>query len=314
MDFESNPGTDAGTAPAGSAADLLGEAPASAPAAAPADPAAPVDPAAPALDPDWYSSLSAETGENDAPSLRDWAKSAGVKDINGLAKIARDSMAALRDSGRVKVPGEQASEAEIAAFRSAIGVPDDPAGYVLPTIEGSDGKPVPLDEGLLGKLTPAAHKLGVPKAAYEGLVQEFVKLQLDELADTDRAQQDAAKAWADGLGAERTAKIAAVDSAARALELTRDDMTALRNSLGAAKALGILARIGEGMAEDVLLTGGSGRFGISGAEAAQEIERLKAQPGFYQKATMKGTPENARWNRLNDAVAAEEERQRRLGK
>ena len=147
-----------------------------------------------AADPDWYSNLSAES-EGDAASLRDWVKSIGVKDLNGLAKVARDNQVALRESGRVKMPGADAKPEEVAAWHKAIGVPDAPTGYELQGPVGEDGNPIPLNEALTGPLAASAHKLGIPKAALEGLVQDFVKAQQDEIFAADKAQKDAATAW-----------------------------------------------------------------------------------------------------------------------
>lgn len=261
-------------------------------------------------DPDWFGQLPAEA-EGDAPSLRDWAKAAGVKDIAGLAKMARDNMVALRDSGRVKMPGADAKPEEIAAWHKAIGVPDAPEGYELRGPVGEDGNPVPLNEGLLGPLAASAHKLGIPKTALEGLVQDFVKAQQDQIFAADTAQQQAAKDWLKAQGAEATAKLAAVDRAAEVLGLNRNDMVALRAALGAEKALPMLARIGEGLGEDRFVDGGRVRFGVSGAQAQVEYDRLKADPAWVTKATKPGTPENAHYNRLTAAIAEEAERKAR---
>lgn len=80
------------------------------------------------------------------------------------------------------------------------------------------------------------------------------------------------------------------------------DMTGLRAGLGADRALGLLAKLGAGMAEDVLITGGSNRFGVSGAEAQAEIDRLKSDDDF-QKKNIPGSPERTRWDRLNKQAA-----------
>jgi hypothetical protein len=80
-------------------------------------------------------------------------------------------------------------------------------------------------------------------------------------------------------------------------------MAGLRSGLGADRALGLLARLGAGMAEDVLITGGSNRFGVSGAEAQAELDRLKGDAEFVAKAMKAGTPERTRWERLNRQAA-----------
>ena len=120
-------------------------------------------------DPDWYNEISAESGQDGTPALRDWLKSAGIKDLDGLAKVARDNQKALRESGRVKIPGEGASEAEVSEWRKAIGVPDEPSGYRLPEFKDADGNPIEMNDDLLTVLADSAHKAGLPKAAYEAV-------------------------------------------------------------------------------------------------------------------------------------------------
>jgi hypothetical protein len=260
-----------------------------------------------AADAEWLAGLSAET-EGDKASLRDWAKAAGVKDLNGLAKIARDNQAALRDSGRVKIPGDGASAEEVSAWRSAIGVPETVEGYSLPQLQAEDGTVVPLDKGLIGALLPKALERGVPSALMNGLVEDFVQLQLDAVAKDDADQKSAAQAWVTQQGDQASAKLAAVDAAGRALGLQREEMIALRGALGSGRALDILSKLGEGMAEDVMITGGQGRFSVTGREAQAEINQMiakgKTDRSYALKVRTAGTPENERWNRLQGQAGA----------
>src|SRR5690606_21574553 len=99
-------------------------------------------------DTDGYEQVSAETGEGESASTRDWLKASGVKDINGLAKLARDNQRALRESGRIKVPGEGATDAEIAEFHKAIGVPEKPTDYAVPEFKDAAGNPIPINTAL----------------------------------------------------------------------------------------------------------------------------------------------------------------------
>lgn len=261
-------------------------------------------------DPDWYSNLSADA-DGDAASLRDWVKSIGVKDLNGLAKVARDNQVALRESGRVKMPGPDAKPEDVAAWHKAIGVPDAPTGYELQGPAGEDGNPIPLNEALTGPLAASAHKFGIPKAALEGLVKDFVKAQHDEIFAADKTQKDAAAAWFKAQGSEGTAKLAAIDRAADALGLSGKEVIAIRNALGSEKALPLLARLGENMGEDRFVDGGKVRFGVSGAQAQTEYDRLKSDPAWVAKATKPGTPENAHYNRLTAAIGEEADRKAR---
>lgn len=251
-----------------------------------------------AAPPDWFGNVSDKVGEGDTSSNRDWLASLGIKDIDGLVKVARDNQRAVRESGRVKVPGEGAQAEEVTAFHRAIGVPEDAKGY---EIKGPEG--VQLNDAVLNQLAEAGVKYGVPKGAFQGLVNDFIQIQM---ADTDaeaKRQDGLAAEWVKSHGAQADAQIAHVNSAVRALELSKADMAGLRTGMGADRALAMLAKLGAGMAEDVMITGGRNRFGVSGAEAKAEMDRLKSDTAFMEKAMKDGTPERQRWDRLNRQAA-----------
>jgi hypothetical protein len=248
--------------------------------------------------PDWFEKVSAAAGEGETASNRDWLAAKGVKDIDGLVKITRDTERSLRDGSKIKVPGDGAKPEEVAAFRAAIGVPDKIEGYEFTGPEG-----VSLDQPKIDALKASALRHGAPVEAFKGMVGDFIKLQLDE-AEADRVRQDGlATAWVKEQGAKKDEQLAHIDAAARGLGLTATDMTGLRSGLGADRALSLLAKLGAGMAEDTLITGGKGRFGVTGAEAQVELDRLKADPEFAKKVTVAGSPERLRWDRLNLAAA-----------
>ena len=255
-------------------------------------------------DPDWFEKLSAEAGEGESASNRDWAKAKGVKDLDGLTKIARDTERALRENGRIKIPGENAKPEEVAAFKAAIGVPDKVEGY---EVKGPEG--VPLNAPLVNALRESALKHGAPKAAFEGLVGDFIKLQMDEAAAETAKQDQLAGEWIKQQGAKKDEQVAHIDTAARALGLSKQDMMGLRSGLGADRALTLLAKLGAGMAEDTMITGGKGRFGVTGAEAIAEIEKLKLDSDFQAKVMKPGSAERLRWDRLNAAASEARARQ-----
>lgn len=299
---------DPAPAPAADPAALLtGGDPAPAPAAdpAPARDPAPADPAPGGADPDWFGNVSDQTAEGESASLRDWLKSAGIKDINGLAQVARDNQRALRESGRVKVPGEGASEAEIKAWREATGVPETAEGYQIGEITDANGDPVPLDGPLLQRLAAKAHEIGVPKAAYEGLVNDFIQAQLEAAAGIDAEARAEGAAWAKEQGDKAPAKLSAVNRGAEALGLSGEEVLKLRGAMGSRRALEVLSRLGEGVGEDVLMMGGGGgKFLMSGEQAQAELDAMKKDPAIAAKVSVKGTPERAKWDRL-EKIAGE---------
>lgn len=305
MAFEGGDGAGGGSAAdvlTGGGAAAAGAGDAGAGAGAGADDAAAAAAAAAAggagADPDWYANVSGDAVDGESASLRDWLKASNVKDVNGLAKIARDSVTALRESGRIKVPGEGATAEEVTAYHKAIGVPDAPDGYQVAAIKDADGNDVQLDNPLLERLAGTAHKAGIPKAAYEALVNDYVQAQLEQVAGIDAEQQAAGAEWAKGHGDKAPAKLAAVNRAAQALGLSSQEVVAIRNALGAAKTLDTFAKLGEGIGEDVLIGDGSRQFLMSGEQAQAEINRMRGDAETVAKMTVKGTPEFIKYNRL----------------
>lgn len=308
MAIDGESGADGG-ATGGGAMDLIGSAGVTGGGAPGAAESGGAQPGAPAVEggvadgsaavPDWFEKVSAETKDGETSSNRDWLAAKGVKDLDGLTKIARDTERALRENGRIKVPGEDAKPEDIAAFKAAIGVPDKVDGYEIKAPEG-----VPLNEPLINSLRESALKRGAPKEVFEGLVGDFIKLQMDEAAAESATQDNLALEWVKQQGAKKDEQLAHVDSAARALGFSKQDMAGLRAGLGADRALTILAKLGAGIAEDTIITGGKGRFGVTGAEAQAEIDKLKADPEFQKRVMVPGSAERTRWDRLNAAAAA----------
>lgn len=255
-------------------------------------------------DPAWLADLSGDTADGDSASLRDWAKSTGVKDLNQLAKIARDNQRALRESGRVKVPGSDASPEEVAAWRTATGVPDKPEGYTLDPVTGSDGNTVELNAPLLSRLAAKAHEIGLPADAYKALVGDYVQSQLEEFAGMETAQKAEATDWLKAQGDKQPARSSAVNRGAEVLGLDGEAVVKVRNALGAKATMDMLARLGEGVGEDVVrgLNGGGQQFLVSGDTAQAEINQMRGDPVVVAKMTVKGTPENARYLRLQNIV------------
>lgn len=251
-------------------------------------------------DPDWYDKLSAEGGDAENPSNREWAKKAGLKDIDGLVKALRDNQKAARAPGKIAIPGENAKPEEIAAYRAAIGVPETVDGYEFTPPEGVEADQ--LNKPLIDRLKTSALENGVPASGFQGLVQDFIKAQLEEASAVTARHDDEVKAKLKEWGPNANAKRQDVEVAAKALGLSRDEQIAMRQALGPARVLDMMAKIGGGIGEDELFTGGKGRFGVTKASAEAEIAAIKGDPVKAAAAMKPGTPENARWNTLQSAL------------
>jgi hypothetical protein len=264
-------------------------------------------------DPAFLELFSAEGGDADNPSARDYIKGLGVKDPNHLAQLLRDNQKAAR-AGGIKVPGEGAKPEEIAAYHKAIGVPEKVEGYEFAMPEGVTEDM--LDMNLIPKVREAALAAGAPAAGFTGMAEAVIAAQLDQM-QADRTAEDAdyqakVKEW----GGQSDAKMADVQNAMRTLGITPQEFQAMQRGYqiefrapGSGKLLDLFAKIGGGMSEATFLDGGKGRFGISGAEARREKDALIADVEFGKKYAAGDPTAVARMSRLTAAIAADIDRQ-----
>jgi len=265
-------------------------------------------------DPEWLQGFSAEGGGADNPSNRDWLKSKGYKTADDVVKSYREAEKQLRNGGKFAVPDEKATPEEVAAFRSAIGVPDAPDKYEFAAPEGEE-----VDASFAEPMRKIAHESGVPAPAFKSLAEGFIAWQADQLEAMKVAEDQDADALLTSWGDQRASHLADVNRAMQALGLTAVDVAGMQRGFaliegkpGSRKTLELLARLGAGMSEDALIGGGgSRRFGVTGAEAQAEIDKLIGDKDFGEKLRAKDPDATARWTRLNAAVAADVERKER---
>lgn len=266
----------------------------------------------------WLEQFSAEGGSAEKPSNRDWLKSKGFKTLDDMAASYRETENAFRNKGALTVPAADAKPEEIEAFHKAIGRPDNADGYAFDLPEGVTNDDLDMD--LVGPLREAAFKAGVPANGFKALAEHVVQAQLDQLQASKTAEDGSRDELFKEWGAQKDAKMADVGNAMRGLGLSAVDVAAIQRGFamqygepGSKRTLTLLQKLGAGMAEDVLLNpeDSKRRFGVTGAEAQKEIDKLIVDPEFQSKLTSKEPDAVARWDRLNEAVAAERDRQAR---
>lgn len=267
---------------------------------------------------EWLENFSAEGGDADNPSNRDWLKAKGFKSLDDLAKSYRSAEHTIRNGGKgVQVPGDGAKPEEIAAFNKAIGVPENVDGYAFDMPDGLTEEL--LDMPLLGSIREVALEAGVPAKGFKSLVEGVIAKQLDAQQAARAAENESRDTLLKEWGPQKDAKLADVNNGMRALGLKPAHVAAMQRGFaeqfgeaGSRFTLELLQKIGAGVAEDALLGGdGPRRFGISGAEAQVEIDRLSKDKEFGEKLFKKDPDAVARWDRLNAAVAADRERKER---
>jgi len=227
---------------------------------------------------DWRSALPED--------IRGEKSLSTFKDIGGLAKSYVESQKLI--GGSVRIPGSDAKPEEVSAFHRKLGVPEAPDKYELKTGPW-------IDEPALQGFRQAAHKLGVPPAAAQGLLDWYGSVwearQGNIGEETKRVESQLKQEW----GAAYEKHIALAQRTVREMGgeelLTFLDDSGLGNNPALIK---MLARVGSILAEDGAIPGEVD--GIISPEAArQKIAQIMADANhpYHQKFAGKPGHEDA---------------------
>lgn len=305
------------TAPAPADAPLS-EAPASAPVAndAPAPQSAPAAPDAPAATPvadDWRAAWAG----GDEKVARDLERFTKPEDVY---KSWKEATRALHDSGKVKLPGADATDEDRAAFRKLTGIPDDFKAYdIKPELpEGFEFSE--LDNKILGDVRQRWHQSGDVRALPEvqkALVEEYARMT-EEVHAQGMAQAkehyEATQKWLnENWGPEKDRNLGFAQGALERYdaegELTGKNggENLLRKRFEDGTSLGdyvpfvkLLAAIGRDTVDDPLLleAGRNGGSGVDNLRAQKEaILKLRADGKMTEYAE-----KQADLDRINDAL------------
>lgn len=228
----------------------------------------------------------------------------GYQDPDTAIASFRELEARFLAGDKLVVPKDGDAPEVVDAFYKAIGRPDAPDGYEIPAIEGHE-----IDQGLADAMREAAFKAGVPKAAFEQLVQQFNQYGQQLIEGSADAALQAKKEGSEALrrewGPNFAANVSHANKAMTALELSPEDVTRMEAGLGTADTMKLLAKIGMGVGEDALVGGGTARFQMSLADAQAELASMKE--GEKAQKLMKGDPDlTARRKVLLNVVAQHE--------
>ncbi|MEH6727132.1 MAG: hypothetical protein V7703_13300 [Hyphomicrobiales bacterium] len=106
-----------------------------------------------------------------AEGSRDWIENAGVKDVESLVKMARNSERLIGKS--FQKPGPEATQSEMDAFYERLGRPTEVSGYELTPPENMP-EDLPYDTEFAGKFAETAHKFGMSAEQAKGLHDFYV--------------------------------------------------------------------------------------------------------------------------------------------
>lgn len=262
---------------------------ASAPAPAPAAPP-PSGGAAP-----WYGQVDEATSAY--ITNKGWDNPAkAIESYKNLEKFAGGS------KSLVELPGPDADETKLAEFYNRLGRPDAPEKYDLKIPEGGD-------PALTDWFKQTAHKHGLTAKQAGALFNEWNQMSGERLSameaesreQSEKAINDLKKEWGQGYDKQ----IDMGKRAVTALGFNEQQLSAYEAKLGTADMLKLFATLGSKMGEDSFEGGersGSSSFGLTPADARQQIADLKMDKQFME-SYMKGSPEHvAKFKRLMEAA------------
>lgn len=259
--------------------------------------------------PEWIGIFSDKAPGEGQTASRDWVKSKGFKDPDAMVSSYRELEAKYLSGDKIVLPKEGDSPEAVEAFHKAIGRPDAPDGYEIKLGDGEE-----LNEDLAKVVREAAHKAGMPAGMFGPVAEAFNSYMRDVIQQAEAEQTTQREAgvneYRQEVGDKFNTHIAAGNKAMRMLGLTGEDIAGIEQGLGTKKTLGLFAKLGMGMGEDILLdAGGRPKFSMSKEEAQAELDRLGKEPGYVEK--LKSDPAaKARRDHLLQVVAAAETRER----
>lgn len=272
---------------------LGGAAPAQTPPPAPA-----ATPPAPAgdtpLPKGWHESILtpdgkfAEKWQDQLPDdfADDRAMLGRYSDLKSFVKAFKDNMTAARakSEGLVKIPGQDATDEDRAAYYKAIGVPDDPKGYgIKPPEKLPDG--VKWDDSLSEKFAGIAHQAGLTPAQVAKLTEWQVAQVAEQVGATRESAAQAMEAEKKELNRTFGADLPkAVDLAQRIAKqegLSPDIADPQSPNFWGVEALALLSRVAAKLGEDRLIPGAAVR-NLSGAALGKDIATNPENP-LYAK-------------------------------
>lgn len=139
---------------------------------------------------DWRTSLPEDLrSEKVFESIKgkDWSEAGPV-----LAKNYLNAQK-LVGADKLVIPGKDASPEQIADFRKKLGVPEKPEEYGIRLPEGlTEDK---LDKARVDAWRKHLHEQGIPKAAAEALIGQYLADEFSTVQARAKAQEEQAKAW-----------------------------------------------------------------------------------------------------------------------
>ncbi len=214
----------------------------------------------------------------------DIANHSAIKDIKTVEDLAKSTINAQKMVGadRVSIPAKDAGDEAWSEFYTKLGRPEQSDGYELPT----ENMPDTLSPEVHAALSSEAHRLGLNKQQYAGLVRHMVTTAHEKQQGNAKAQDENRQAAETelrnrfGSAYDQNLNLAktAVEKFGGETLMSRLAETGLANDPELIEAF---SKIGRLVAEDEVIGGGGGQsFMLSPEEAKSEIDRKLSDPDF----------------------------------
>jgi hypothetical protein len=224
--------------------------------------------------PDWSKKLPEEMGD-----FRN--KLANYKDTTELAKALHSAHQLIGKKG-VIVPGKDSPPEEVAAFRKAMGVPENPADYVKTITPESMPEGIEWSDKLAGPYVDVAHRWNVPP----GAMKELVNIRMKET----QLQQEAEKLVIQQTQREGIEKLRTIwrGDFTNKLDLVRNAVKYVRGNnntygLGDPEVVRIIADLASRMNEDTFVNASASTAGFSSMKARANDIQTNPQNALYKK-------------------------------
>ncbi len=174
----------------------------------------------------------------------------------------------------LRIPGDNASAEELAAFHKRLGVPDTPDGYQFTKPDDVED----YDDNIAAWLRATGHRLSLPAKALSGLHDAY----FEEIIKPSLAQQGEARAAAkrqlemeileNWPEAKQDAYLDGAKRGARFLGLSPEKLDGLLDHVSDFALVEAMRKLGDLAGEDALLGGGGGGGSTSQQAARRELE------------------------------------------
>ncbi|SOD41327.1 hypothetical protein [Nitrosovibrio sp. Nv4] len=251
-------------------------------ATAPTGATPPVTTAAPAPATDWTSSIADE-------SVRSWVTAKGFKDPAALAQSALnlEKLTGAPADRIIKLPTD-ANAAEWDQVYNKLGRPETADKYDIPVPEGDNGEFAKTAKEWFHKAGLSASQARTLAEMNNNYIAELNKAHTEKTQQAHEAEMGRLKTeW----GGEYQSRVELVDRAAESFGMSKDQLLALKQTMGPAAAMKFLHNIGAKVAVPAngLVSGeGGGSFGGATPEQAQaRISQLRQDKAFISQFNSK---------------------------